>query len=100
MFIVAARIAASVVIEQQYGKADIEKPTGELPIGTVRVDVFVPQRVAENQPAISPGARPWLMIAAIEWLVGCTEIEGYHVTTSEQRAVLHKPLQAAPESGT
>src|SRR3989442_1090220 len=98
MFIVAARIAASVVIEQQYGKADIEKTNRELPIGTVRVDVFVPQRVAENQPAISPGARPWLMIAAIEWLVGCSEIERDHVATSAEKAVLHKPLPAAPEA--
>ena len=107
-FIVAARIAASVEIEQQYRKADMAEANRELPIGAVRVDVLVPQRGAENDPALSRRTGPRLVVAAKERFVGGPEIERDHSSVrhfrdvmARERATVRRTLRRADrESGT
>src|SRR5436853_1381491 len=85
LVIVAARIAASEIIEPQYRKAGLAETSRELPVGAVGVDVFVPQWGAEHHPAPPPGAGPWLMVGAVEGPVRPTEIEWHHSSINHTR---------------
>jgi len=84
---VTTRIATAREIKAEDRKADLRKPVGQLPIGTVGEDILMPPRGAEHNAAISKAPRPGRMITPKERLARCIEIQGLY--TFSRHAYMH-----------